>query len=147
MFLVMKRSAFNVPAFSTRNWPSCSRKSSRPALFSPLLSQILPASLLEGPQAGIFAATAVFMAAMLASLALSRALVGKLPIMPLVSGVVAWRVGSDAAATNGMGGPGLLEPDHFLADRRSVPEQDPGQGVGIVVVEERLPDGLDVRLG
>jgi intracellular septation protein len=61
---------------------------SRPALFAPILSRILPAGLFEGPQAGIFAATAVFMVAMIASLVLSRTLVGKLPIMPLVSGVV-----------------------------------------------------------
>ncbi|MGL4239644.1 MAG: septation protein A, partial [Beijerinckiaceae bacterium] len=39
-------------------------------------------------QSGIFIATAVFMAAMLASLVLTKALMGKLPIMPLVSGAV-----------------------------------------------------------
>ncbi len=61
---------------------------SRPALFAPILSRVLPANLFEGPQAGIFAATAVFMVAMIASLILSRTLVGKLPVMPLVSGVV-----------------------------------------------------------
>jgi intracellular septation protein len=61
---------------------------SRPDLFRPLLAPVLPASLIEGPQSGIFVATAVFMVAMLTSLVLTRTLVGKLPVMPLVSGVV-----------------------------------------------------------
>jgi intracellular septation protein len=61
---------------------------SRPELFRPLLAPLLPASLLTGAQSGIFVATAVFMAAMLTSLALTKTLMGKLPIMPLVSGAV-----------------------------------------------------------
>jgi intracellular septation protein len=61
---------------------------SKPEWFRPLLAPLLPASLITGPQSGIFVATAVFMAAMLASLVLTRTLMGKLPIMPLVSGVV-----------------------------------------------------------
>ncbi len=60
----------------------------KPDLFRPLLRPLLPATLIEGPQGGIFVATAAFMVAMLLSLVLTRALLGKLPIMPLVSGVV-----------------------------------------------------------
>jgi intracellular septation protein len=61
---------------------------SKPDWFRPLLAPILPSALITGPQSGIFIATAVFMVAMLASLILTKALIGKLPIMPLVSGVV-----------------------------------------------------------
>jgi intracellular septation protein len=61
---------------------------SKPEWFRPLLAPLLPATLIEGPQSGIFVATAVFMTAMLASLVLTKALMGKLPIMPLVSGAV-----------------------------------------------------------
>jgi intracellular septation protein len=61
---------------------------SKPELFRPLLAPLLPAALVEGPRSGIFIATAVFMVAMLASLVLTRTLVGRLPIMPLVSGAV-----------------------------------------------------------
>ena len=43
---------------------------------------------LANQRAGIFAATGIFVAATLASLAVHYALVKKLPIMPLVSGVV-----------------------------------------------------------
>ncbi len=60
----------------------------KPDLFRPLLRPLLPATLIDGAQGGIFVATAVFMVAMLVSLVLTRALLGKLPIMPLVSGVV-----------------------------------------------------------
>ena len=60
----------------------------KPDLFRPLLRPLLPAALIDGAQGGIFVATAVFMVAMLVSLVLTRALLGKLPIMPLVSGVV-----------------------------------------------------------
>ncbi len=61
---------------------------SRPELFRPLLRAVLPATLLEGPQSGIFIATAVFMVAMLLSLALTRWLLKTLPIMPLISGAM-----------------------------------------------------------
>jgi intracellular septation protein len=61
---------------------------SKPDWFRPLLAPFLPAQLIAGPQGGIFIATAVFMAAMVTSLVLTKALLGKLPIMPLVSGVV-----------------------------------------------------------
>lgn len=61
---------------------------SKPELLKPLLRPMLPATLLDGPQSGIFVATAAFMIAMLISLVLTRVLLKKLPIMPLVSGVV-----------------------------------------------------------
>jgi intracellular septation protein len=63
----------------------------------PRLNPLLKLALELGPlgvffvanqRAGIFAATAIFIAATLASLAIHYALVRKLPIMPLVSGVV-----------------------------------------------------------
>jgi len=60
----------------------------KPDLFRPLFRAVLPASLTDGAQSGIFVATAAFMIAMLVSLVLTKALLGKLPIMPLVSGVV-----------------------------------------------------------
>ena len=60
----------------------------KPDLFRPLFRTMLPASLIDGAQGGIFVATAAFMVAMLLSLVLTRTLLGKLPIMPLVSGVV-----------------------------------------------------------
>ncbi|MGL4635656.1 MAG: septation protein A [Beijerinckiaceae bacterium] len=61
---------------------------SRPELVRPLLRPLLPATLLEGPQSNIFVATAAFMIAMTVSLILTKWLLKKLPIMPLVSGVV-----------------------------------------------------------
>ncbi len=61
---------------------------SRPALFRPLLSPVLPATLLGDERGGLFVATAVFMVAMAASLAITWSLVRSLPIMPLVSGAV-----------------------------------------------------------
>ncbi len=60
----------------------------KPDLFRPLLRVFLPGSLIDGPQSSIFVATAAFMIAMLVSLVLTRVLLKKLPIMPLVSGVV-----------------------------------------------------------
>jgi len=59
----------------------------KPDLFRPLLLPLLSPGPIDGPQGGIFVATAAFMAAMLVSLALCKVLLGKLPIMPLVSGV------------------------------------------------------------
>jgi intracellular septation protein len=61
---------------------------SRPEILKPLLRPFLSGSLLDGPQSGIFTATAAFMVAMLISLVLTKVLLKKLPIMPLVSGVV-----------------------------------------------------------
>src|SRR6266567_3172007 len=61
---------------------------SRPALFLPLVSPILPADIASGERAGIFVATAVFMVAIVAALAISYALTRHLPVMPLVTAVV-----------------------------------------------------------
>jgi intracellular septation protein len=61
---------------------------SRPALFAPLLAPFLPAQLLDGPHAGIFAATAVFVPATLIALAIGYALTRHLPTMPLITAVV-----------------------------------------------------------
>ena len=58
---------------------------SRPALFRPLLAPLLPAALLEGEKAGIFAATLVLMISVVVSLAVSWRLIGKLPVMPVVT--------------------------------------------------------------
>ena len=78
---------------------------SRPQWFAPLLSKFLPEHLITGPQAGIFAATAVFMVAMLVSVTLSRLIVGKAPIMPLVSAVVVLVFGGLTL---------WLQDDHFI---------------------------------
>lgn len=61
---------------------------SKPDLFRPLIAATLGERLATGPQSGILIATAIFMAAMLVSLVLTKSLLGRLPIMPLVSGVV-----------------------------------------------------------
>jgi intracellular septation protein len=61
---------------------------SRPALFAPLLAPFLPPELLTGEHAGIFAATAVFIPAVLVALVVSYALTRHLPVMPLVTAVV-----------------------------------------------------------
>jgi intracellular septation protein len=60
----------------------------RPALFAPLLAPFLPAELLGGPQAGIFTATAVFIPAVLVTLAIGYALTRHLPAMPLITAIV-----------------------------------------------------------
>jgi len=60
----------------------------RPGLFEPWLRPIIPAAVATGERAGIFVATAVFMVAILAALAISYALTRRLPVMALVSAVV-----------------------------------------------------------
>jgi intracellular septation protein len=60
----------------------------RPALFAPLLAPFLSAELLAGPQAGIFTATAVFIPAVLITLAIGYALTRHLPAMPLITAIV-----------------------------------------------------------
>jgi intracellular septation protein len=67
---------------------------SRPALFLPLVSPILPAEIASGERVGIFVATAVFMVAILAALAISYALTRHLPVMPLVTAAVVLVFGS-----------------------------------------------------
>lgn len=61
---------------------------SRPALFSPLIEPFFPAIVADGSRAGIFVATAVFMAAVLVSLVVSYALIRRLPVMPVVSAII-----------------------------------------------------------
>src|SRR6201982_3790101 len=59
-----------------------------PALFMPFIGPLLPEAV-SGEKAGIFVATAVFMVAILLSLAVSYALTRHLPVMALVTaGVV-----------------------------------------------------------
>jgi len=61
---------------------------SKPALFAPLLAPWLPDNLVTGERAGIFAATAVFMVAVLIALVMSYALTRHLPMMTLVTAVI-----------------------------------------------------------
>src|ERR1044072_7215437 len=56
----------------------------RPALFTPFIGPLLPAAI-GAEKAGIFVATAVFMVAILASLAVSYALTRHLPVMAMVA--------------------------------------------------------------
>ena len=67
---------------------------SRPALFLPLVSPILPAAVASGERMGIFVATAVFMVAIVIALAVSYALTRHLPVMPLVTAVIVLVFGS-----------------------------------------------------
>jgi intracellular septation protein len=60
----------------------------KPGLFAPLLTPWLPEGLVTGERAGIFAATAVFMVAVLIALVVSYALTRHLPTMALVSAVI-----------------------------------------------------------
>jgi intracellular septation protein len=59
----------------------------RPALFMPFVGPLLPEAA-SGEKAGIFVATAVFMVAILASLAVSYALTRHLPVMAMVTAVI-----------------------------------------------------------
>ncbi len=60
----------------------------RPAVFAPVLAPVLPQSLLTGEHAGIFVATAVFIPAILAALAVSYVKTGHMPVMSLVSAII-----------------------------------------------------------
>lgn len=61
---------------------------SRPALFLPVFAPVLPANIVVSEHVGIFVATAVFMAAIVAALIVSYALTRHLPIMPVVTAIV-----------------------------------------------------------
>ena len=61
---------------------------SRPQFFAPLLSRFLPEPLITGEHAGIFVATAVFIPAILAALAVSYALTRHIAVMPVVTAVI-----------------------------------------------------------
>jgi intracellular septation protein len=67
---------------------------SRPEWFRPLVGAVLGPEIVAGPKAPILIATAVFMAAMLISLAFAWFLHRKLPVMPLVTGAVVLVFGS-----------------------------------------------------
>jgi intracellular septation protein len=60
---------------------------SRPALFTPFIGPLLPEAI-STEKAGIFVATAVFMVAILVSLAVSYALTRHLPVMAMVTAVI-----------------------------------------------------------
>ncbi len=60
----------------------------RPKLFAPFAARVLPASLLVGPNAGLFTATAVLIAAVLIALGISYLRTRRLPIMPLITAVL-----------------------------------------------------------
>src|SRR5665213_1808793 len=60
----------------------------KPALFEPWIAPLIPAAVATGKRSGIFVATAVFMIAILAALAVSYALTRRLPVMAVVSAVV-----------------------------------------------------------
>jgi intracellular septation protein len=66
---------------------------SRPALFMPLVGPLLPQAA-SGEKAGIFVATAVFMVAIFAALAVSYALTRHLPVMAMVTAIVVLVFGS-----------------------------------------------------
>ena len=61
---------------------------SKPALFEPWIAPFIPQGLASGESAGIFVATAVFMTAIVAALAISYALTRHLPMMPMVSAAI-----------------------------------------------------------
>jgi len=67
---------------------------SRPALFLPLVSPLLPGDIASDERIGIFVATAVFMVAVVVALAVSYALTRHLPVMPLVTAVIVLVFGS-----------------------------------------------------
>lgn len=67
---------------------------SRPQWFKPIVGAVLGQDLVSSDKAPILIATAVFMTAMLTSLGISWFLHKKLPIMPLVTGVVVLVFGS-----------------------------------------------------
>jgi intracellular septation protein len=78
---------------------------SRPALFLPLVSAILPADIATGERAGIFVATAVFMVAIVAALVVSYVMTRHLPVMPLVTAIIVLVFGSLTL---------VLHDEHFI---------------------------------
>src|SRR5450631_2381429 len=61
----------------------------RPKLFAPAVAPFLPASILSGPNAGLFTATVVLMAAVAVALAVSFVSTRRLPAVPLVTAILA----------------------------------------------------------
>src|SRR4029077_18667813 len=71
----------------------------RPALFLPFVGALLPEAA-SGEKAGIFVATAVFMVAILLSLAVSYALTRHLPVMAMVTAGIVVGFGSLRVGVN-----------------------------------------------
>lgn len=61
----------------------------RPKLFEPLVAPFLPKGLLNGPNAALFTATVVLMAAVVVALIVSLIKTRRLPAMPLMTAVMA----------------------------------------------------------
>jgi intracellular septation protein len=61
---------------------------SRPKLFEPLVSSLLPAHLLAGENAGLFTATAILIPAVVVALVISYVVTKRLPVMPLVTAIL-----------------------------------------------------------
>ena len=78
---------------------------SRPALFLPLVSPILPADIAADERVGIFDATAVIMVSVVLALAVSYALTRHLPAMPLITAIIVLVFGSLTI---------LLHDEHFI---------------------------------
>src|SRR3954447_15359384 len=78
---------------------------SRPALFLPLVSPVLPADIATGERAGIFVATAVFMVAIVAALVVSYVMTRHLPVMPMVTAIIVLVFGSLTL---------VLHDEHFI---------------------------------
>ncbi|HET7020411.1 MAG TPA: septation protein A [Xanthobacteraceae bacterium] len=78
---------------------------SRPALFLPLVSPILPTDIGPDGRVGIFVATAVFMVAVVLALGVSYALTRHLPAMPLITAAIVLVFGSLTL---------LLHDEHFI---------------------------------
>jgi len=78
---------------------------SRPALFLPLVSPILPVDIGADGRVGIFVATAVFMVAVVLALGVSYALTRHLPAMPLITAAIVLVFGSLTL---------LLHDEHFI---------------------------------
>ncbi len=57
----------------------------RPKLFEPAVEPFLPPAILNGPNAGLFTATLVLMAAVIAALAVSFWQLRRLPMIPLLT--------------------------------------------------------------
>jgi intracellular septation protein len=66
---------------------------SKPTLFQPFLSPIIPTAVAIGERAGIFVATAVFMVAILVTLVISYALTRRVPAMAVVTAVIVFVFG------------------------------------------------------
>jgi intracellular septation protein len=66
----------------------------RPAFFLPAVAPIMPAGIASGEHAGIFVATAVFMAAIVIALIISYIMTWRLPLMPVISAIIVLVFGS-----------------------------------------------------